>query len=294
MDIVTLKGQPASILGLAGNQSMDVSGARVAFEAGVNYFFFYNLAFGNLLDGLKPLLTAKREEVLVATGAREQGYTRTKPVPGQSASPFGFAGCLRRETLLQHRTHRLNSDVVDVFFLEYVSPADDLGQVQSILDELHTWKEKGLIRYVGATVHNRSIALELIEGGACEVLMHRYNMAHRKAEEKVLPTALQAEIPVIAFTCTRWGSLLKGHPDWHQEVPRAAHCYRYALQHPAVRLALQAPRLALQAPQTLTQLEENLRVLRAPQPSPNEVTLWQEYGFLVYGNGQDAFETEWS
>jgi len=85
MDIVTQKGQPASILGLAVNQSIDVSCVRVAFEAGINYFFSYNFSSDNLLDGLKPLLTAKREELLVATGARKQGYTRTKPVPGQSA-----------------------------------------------------------------------------------------------------------------------------------------------------------------------------------------------------------------
>lgn len=232
MDIVTLKGQPASILGLAGNQSMDASCVRVAFEAGVNYFFFYNLSFDNLVDGLKPLLTAKREEVLVATGSEN------RDIHGLNQ----YLDKVRR---------RLNSDVVDVFFLEYVSPSDDLGQVQSILDELHTWKEKGLIRYVGATVHNRALALELISRGACEVLMHRYNMAHRKASEQVLPAALFAGIPVIAFTCTRWSSLLKGHPDWQQEVPSSADCYRYALQHPAVRLALTAP-------QTLTQLEENL------------------------------------
>ncbi len=39
--------------------------------------------------------------------------------------------------------------------------------------------------------------------------MHRYNMAHRGAEDRVLPAAVAFEIPVIAFTCTRWGSLLE-------------------------------------------------------------------------------------
>lgn len=268
MNIVTLQGQPASILGLAGSQSMDVSCVRVAFEAGINYFFFYNLAFDNLLDGLKPLLAAKREKILVATGSENRDRDEL------------------RQYLDKVRRH-LNTDVVDVFFAEYISPSDDLEQVQAVLDELHTWKNLGLIRYVGATVHNRPLALELISGKACEVLMHRYNMAHRRASDHVLPAALQAGIPVIAFTCTRWGSLLAGHPDWQQEVPSSADCYRYALRHPAVRLALFAP-------QTLTQLEENLRVLQAPEPSPHEVALWQEYGSLVYGNGQDAFETEWT
>lgn len=267
MDIVTQKGQPSSILGLAGNQSMEISCVRAAFEAGVNYFFFYNLSFNNLLDGLKPLLSARREELVVATGSENRDR--------RGLSQY----------LDEVRRH-LNIDVVDVFFAEYISPTDDLGQVKSVLEELHIWKEKGLIRYVGATVHNRPLALELIEAGACDVLMHRYNMAHRGAEEKVLPAARQAGIPVIAFTCTRWGSLLSARPDWQGKVPRAADCYRYALRHPAVRLALTAP-------QTRTQLESNLRVLQAPRLTHHEVVLWQEYGTLVYGSGQDAFETEW-
>jgi hypothetical protein len=53
-------------------------------------------------------------------------------------------------------------------------------------------------------------------------------------------------------------------------------------------------RLALSAPQTLTQLEENLSVLQAPELSPQAEALWQEYGTLVYGNGEDAFDTQWS
>lgn len=117
--------------------------------------------------------------------------------------------------------------------------------------------------------------------------MHRYNMAYRKAEAEVLLAARQAEIPDIAFTCTRWGTLLKGHPNWQAEVPQASDCYRYALQHPAVRLALTAP-------QTLAQLAENLRILQAPELSPQAVAQWQEYGSLIYGSGQDAFKTEWS
>jgi aryl-alcohol dehydrogenase-like predicted oxidoreductase len=116
--------------------------------------------------------------------------------------------------------------------------------------------------------------------------MHRYNMAHRKAQEQVFPMAQEAKIPVVAFTCTRWGQLLQGHPDWQQEIPTAADCYRYALHQKAVHLALTAP-------QTQAQLEENLSVLHAPELTPEAVVRWQEYGALVYGDGQDAFETKW-
>jgi hypothetical protein len=66
MHLETLNGQPASILGLAGRPGMDTSCAAVAFEAGVNYFFFYELSHENLLNGLKPIVATHCEQVLIA------------------------------------------------------------------------------------------------------------------------------------------------------------------------------------------------------------------------------------
>lgn len=267
MDLETLNGQPASILGLAGRPGMDTSCAAIAFEAGVNYFFFYDLSHENLLNGLKPIVATQREQVLMATGSDERDKGRL------------------RQYLDEVRQY-LDVDVVDVFFAEYVTPNEGIAEICAVLDELWDWKEKGLIRYVGATTHNRALALDLIKSRRCEVLMHRYNMAHRKAEAQVFPMAQQAGIPVVAFTCTRWGQLLRGHPDWQEEIPTAADCYRYALHQKAVHLALTAP-------QTQAQLEENLSVLQTPELTPEAVARWQDYGALVYGDGQDAFETQW-
>ncbi len=285
MHLETISGQPASILGLAGSQAMDISCPSVAFEAGINYFFFYDLSHENLLRGLKPIVATERERILMATGSDERDFGRLW------------------QSLEQVRRY-LDVDVVDVFFAEYVTPSEDIAPIWAVLDELWAWKERGLIRYVGATTHNRAIAkrcceaqiaLDLIvsdrpkgklEGHRIEVLMHRYNMAHRKAEEQVFPMAQQSKIPVVAFTCTRWGQLLQGHPDWQGEIPTAADCYRYALHQKAVHLALTAP-------QTRAQLEENLSVLHAPELTLEAVARWQDYGVLVYGEGQDAFETKW-
>ncbi|NEP09561.1 MAG: aldo/keto reductase [Symploca sp. SIO2C1] len=267
MDVETLQGQPASILGLGGHQAMDTSCAALALEAGINYFFFYNLSHEKLLSGLKPIVATQREQVLVATGSSDRNLDQL------------------RQYLEQVRRY-LDVDVVDVFFAEYINPSDDITQVGVVLDELCEWKERGLIRYVGATTHNRAIALELINSGKCELLMHRYNMAHPKAQEQVFPMAQQADIPVVAFTCTRWGKLLQGHPNWQGEIPTAADCYRYALHQKAVRLALTAP-------QTPAELEENLSVFQTPELSAEEVERWEEYGALVYGDGQDRFETGW-
>lgn len=267
MNLETLNGQPASILGLAGSGAMDASFAALAFDPGVNYFFFYDFTYKNFLDGLKPIVANHREQVLIATGSDDRDRA------------------LLRQYLEQVRQY-LNVDVLDVFFAEYISPHEDITQRLAVLDELWAWKEKGLIRYVGATTHNRAIALDLIKSDRCEVLMHRYNMAHRKAEEQVFPMAQQARIPVVAFTCTRWGKLLQGHPNWQGEIPTAADCYRYALHQKAVKIALTAP-------ETQAQLEENLSVLQVPEFTPEAIARWQEYGALIYGDGKDAFETKW-
>lgn len=268
MKLITLSNSPASILGLAANQSQHKEMVENAYQGGINYFFFYNLGFENFLSGLKPLLTNQREEILVATGNESRNIKEL-------------------EQYLDSVRHRLNLDLVDLFLLEYVSPADDLSQIQTLVERLHHWKEQGLIRYLGVSIHNRPTAMKIIEEAQIDVLMHRYNMAHRKAEHDVLPAAQNADIPVVAFTCTRWGSLLKGHQNWQAKIPTAPDCYRYAIANPAVQVALSAP-------QTASQLKENLQVLDRPELSVAEQSFWQSYGDSIYGDGQDSFDTQWA
>ncbi|BAZ11190.1 hypothetical protein NIES4071_30160 [Calothrix sp. NIES-4071] len=263
----TQQGTNASILGLAAYPQTDTDCVRLAFDSGINYFFFYDSDNDSFLEGLKTLLTKQRNSVLVATGSEARDINTL------------------RQYLEQVR-RRLSTDFIDVFFIEYVSPNDDVNDLRAVLDELESWKQQKLIRYVGASTHNHNIALQLIENKACDVLMLRYNMAHRKIEEDVLPAAYSSNIPVVAFTCTRWGSLLAGHPNWHSSLPTATDCYRYALHNQAVKLALTAP-------QSVSQLQENLSVLNAPSLSPEEVEQWQSYGALIYGTGRDAFDTQW-
>lgn len=177
----------------------------------------------------------------------------------------------RHPDKLQHDLNQvrrsLGTDIIDAFFIEYLSPQDSANEVEAVQTGLQRWKTEGWIRYVGASTHSRGTALELIDQGGWDVLMLRYNMAHRKAEEQVLPAAQIAGLPVIAFTCTCWGSLLNGHPQWHEPTPTATDCYRYALDHPAVQVALTAPA-------TLSQLQSNLSVLNAPPLVIAEIEHW--------------------
>lgn len=267
MELTTLDRNSVSCLGLANQYLRESTCVATAFEASINYFFFYNLPSKEYLDELKPLLAAQREVLFIATGSEHRNV--------EALNRYFDQVC-----------QSLRIEVVDAFFVEYLSPKDKESDIRTILDELYSWKEKGRIRYVGVSTHNRAIALSLIESHQCDVLMHRYNMAHRKAEVDILPAARQADIPVVAFTCTRWSTLLEKPANWSDAPPTAADCYRFALHNPAVRVALTAPT-------TKAELESNLSVLHAPPLTPQELARWQQYGDLVYGSGQDAFETQW-
>jgi aryl-alcohol dehydrogenase-like predicted oxidoreductase len=267
MNLTAQNGQRVSRLGLASQYLKEEACVTAAFEAGINYFFSYGLPEPLFLNELKSLIATNREALLLATGSESRDLNTLRHY-------------------FDEARHALRTDAIDVFFAEYISPADAPDTIQVVLEELNDWKAKGWIRYVGISTHNRAIALKLIDRRQCEVLMHRYNMAHRKIEADVLPAAQAAAIPVIAFTCTRWGSLLEGHPNWDNAPPSAADCYRYVLHHPAVQLALTAPAKK-------RQLLENLTALKAASFSPEQVAYWQNYGDLVYGTGQDAFETQW-
>ena len=268
--ITTLAGAPALPLGLAAYPEQPRACVRVARAAGVNFFFFYSVSHESLIDGLAPVLRRARDDVIVATGS----------------------GSRNRKGLERARRaicRRLGVETLDVFFAEYVSPADDPTRVfdgDGVLDLLCEWRDTGAIRYVGASAHDRNLARRLVDDGRIDVLMHRFNMAHRKAAASVFPAAEAAGIPVVAFTATRWRTLLKGHPDWPGPVPSAADCYRYCLAAPAVQVVLSAP-------VTTAQLRANLTVLEDGRADPMAPADWGAYGDLVYAAGRSKFETMW-
>ncbi|MBE9009762.1 aldo/keto reductase [Pseudanabaenaceae cyanobacterium LEGE 13415] len=257
-------GIPASRLGFASQYTQDPTCIGAAFEAGINYFFDYQLPKEPIRHELRSLLAAHREATLYTVGS-ETRQVQT----------------LRQQ--LEAIRQALQIDVIDIFFAEYLSPTDTADEIKATIEELHNWKAQGLIRYVGVTTHHRPTGLAVVEQQLCDVLMHRYNMAHRKAETDLFPAAQAAKIPVIAFTCTRWGTLLTQQPN-DTRTPTAAECYRFALNHPAVCLALTSPR-------DRAQLTENLQVLDAPSFSAEKIEHWRVYGDFIYGEGQHTFET---
>ena len=102
-----------------------------------------------------------------------------------------------------------------------------------------------------------------------------------RAETDIFPVTDTAGLPVIVYTCLRWGALLRPTPDDPPgfNVPRAPLWYRFALQSPSVTVALMSP-------ETREELEEDLTVLDAAGPlSADEYALLAEHGRRVRRHG---------
>jgi len=141
-------------------------------------------------------------------------------------------------------------------------------------------KSAGRVRMLGLTSHQRPLAAKWARSGLLDMLMIRYNAAHRGAEREVFPTTEALGLPVAAYTALRWGALLRPTRDDPEgfAVPRAPAWYRFGLQNPAAAVVLMAP-------ESREELEEDLTVLEAAGPlSAAEYDELAAHGLRVRGN----------
>ena len=174
----------------------------------------------------------------------------------------------------------LHTDYVDVLTFYYVEAPEEWRQITSpggALEYCAAARQAGRVRMLGLTSHQRRLAAETARSGLLDMLMFRYNAAHRGAEADLFPTTLALRLPVVTYTSLRWGALLEATPDDPTGlVPAPAPAwYRFVLQSPSVTVALMAP-------ENRAELEEDLTVLDAPGPlSADEYRRLAEHGLRV-------------
>lgn len=227
-------------LGLAtrGNTRLDREAVLSAVDRGVNY-----LNWCGHPDGMQEAirrLGERRHEVFVAV----QFSART-------------AREARRE--LDSLLGELNTACLDVLTYYYVEQPDEWREITSrggAAEVLEAARAEGTVRSIGLTTHQRPLAADAANSGRLDLLMIRYNAAHRGAERDVFPVTQPVGLPVVAYTCLRWGALLEPTPDDPPGFtpPSAADSYRFVLDHPAVAVALAAP-------DGEAELEEDLSIL---------------------------------
>lgn len=220
----------------------------------MNYLFWY-FWDRHMTRVLREILPADREKYVVATGVANLGSWMVNR---------GLHSCLRR----------LRTDYIDVFHIFW---AGDGRISPRTLETLQRAKEQGKIRNIAVSTHARRYAGQLVREGKLDVLMMRYNAAHRGAEQEIFPELPASEPGVVSYTATRWTKLLKRPRRWpeSERIPTAGDCYRFVLSNPNVHVCLTAPR-------SCRQLEENLAAVARGPLAEDEMDFMRRFGDVVH------------
>jgi aryl-alcohol dehydrogenase-like predicted oxidoreductase len=258
-------GLPVCRLGLAsyGQTAITPDDIHAAMDRGVNFLNWAGLdewpAAGDPFIAAVASLGAARSSLVVC-------------------AQFGARGAADAAEQLRSVLATLKTDYIDILTLYYVETPEEWEQITApggSLPYLRDAQRDGVVRRVGVTSHQRPLAAQMARSGLLDLVMIRYNSAHRGAEREVFPVTQPLGIPVIAYTALRWGALLRPTPDDPPgfSVPRAPEWYRFVLRHPAVGVTLAAPR-------SRAELHEDLRALDATGPLGDD-----EYAALA-GHGE--------
>lgn len=252
-------------LGLAtrGNTCLDAGDILQAIDRGVNYLNWCGHA-----DGMQAAirdLGSRRGDVSIAVQLSARRAEEAK------RELDWFLDELATDYL----------DVVTYYYVEHESEWNEILGQDGAARAVDAAREDGRVRCIGLTSHQRPLVAQAAKSGRLDLLMVRYNAAHRGAEREVFPAATSENVPVVAFTCLRWGALLKATPDDPPGfvVPSACDWYRFVLCQPAVAVALMAPN-------GREELRENLMLLDDWRGlSPDEQTTMQAHGDRVHRYG---------
>lgn len=255
---------PVMRLGLAtrGNTHLTADDVALAVGRGVNYLNWcgYDDAIASALRG--GFVDRKSVVIAMQLGSRK-------------------ASSAARE--LEDAFHMLGTDHIDVvtfYYVERRSEWDEIISPEGAMRILKEAKVHGRVGLIGLTSHQRKLAAECAGENKLDLLMIRYNAAHRGAERDIFPVTERLGMPVVVYTAQRWGALKRpteSDPPGFKP-PVATEWYRFALAHPSVSAVLMAP-------QNRREMEENLTLLddwRAP--TAEEFDRMAEHGLRVRRN----------
>ena len=256
-----------SRLGIGSSAVGDERFVEEAVEPGINYLYWGSIrrpAFGR---ALRHVARRDREGVVLTV----QSYSRV-------------ASLLRPSIEIALR--RAGVEYFDFLLLGMWNAPPGKSMVEAAL----RLRAQGKVRHLMLSTHNRPSlqghfrAFELSRS-PYDAFMVRYNAAHRGAEQDVFPHLPASHPPaLISYTATRWAHLLdpaKMPPG--ESPPLARDCYRFALSHPAVSMALCGPA-------SREEMQEAIRALDAGPLSPDEMARMRRIGDYVYGRYRPNFK----
>lgn len=233
---------PVLRLGLAtrGNTRLKSQDVEHAVAQGINY-----LNWCGHDDGLARAvrkMRSDREQVVLAIQLQERSRSLAQRELADALRTLGTSWV----------------DVVTFYYVEDVGEWEQITGPGGALEAVEEARQRGDVRMTGLTTHQRALGAKCAASGKLDLLMIRYNAAHRGAEQDVFPVTDRQEIPVVAFTAQRWGALCNHTPKDPPgfRPPRAAAWYRFALANSSVSVVLMAPGNKLELEENLTLLDD--------------------------------------
>lgn len=133
----------------------------------------------------------------------------------------------------------------------------------------------GIWTYVGFSGHKRHIILHMAQKWPVfDVLMVRYNAAHRGAEHEIFSHLDGKDRQgIVAFNALKHGAMLKRPRGWSESrpIPTARQCYRFVLSHPGMDLCLSGP-------SKFEHVKELVKIIEEGTMSPDELSYMREFG----------------
>jgi aryl-alcohol dehydrogenase-like predicted oxidoreductase len=243
-------------MGLAGGYGVGKAAALRAFDRGVNYFYHGSRRAEGMRGAIRDLVAGGRRDQLVVV---LQSYARW-PWLVERGVTKGLRG--------------LGLDHVDVLLLGwYNHPLGD-----GVMERAMRLQERGAVRHLAVSAHHRPAFVGFAADARFAILHIRYNAAHIGAERDVFPHLAPGGRPgMVAYTATRWGSLLKAAKMPAGEAPlRGRDAYRFVLTNPDFNVCITGPR-------NDAEMDEALAALSAGPLAPEEETRIRAIGRHVHG-----------
>lgn len=242
-------------LGISASYGVPAKPVEEAYERGVNYLYFGTFRRGGFTQALRNL-KPKRDGMFLVV----QSYSRL----GSLIAPS-----------LEMALRKIGYEYADALLLGMWNQEARGG----ILDACRKLRDRGLIRHIALSTHNRPLVAKLAASDI-DVFHVRYNAVHTGAEREVFPqlAAMNGSRPgLVAFTATSWRQLLKPGKIPHGErVPGAADCYRFVLTNPAIDVCMTGPANEEQARAALEALERGAM-------KEDELAWMRRVGASIYG-----------
>jgi aryl-alcohol dehydrogenase-like predicted oxidoreductase len=236
-----MAGLDVSALGIASSYGLSAIDVERAFERGVNFLFWGSRRRSDFGRGIRAVAQKHRERAVIAI----QSYTRIGWLMGWSVN---------------RALRQLGTDYVDVLCLAWWNGPPP----RRIVDAALRLKDQGKVRRIMVSSHDRTTLASMASDTTYDALMLRYNAAHTGAEREVFPHFQRRRPGVLAFTATRWGTLLDPRlTPAGDRTPRATDCYRFALTAPEIDACLTGPRNAYELDEALRALDEG--PMQAPE-----------------------------